>query len=49
MSHVERITPIVKLNLGLKLCDYSDAYILVKKILPVTNTAAADAVANIND
>ena len=32
--HLERITPIVKLNLTLvlksSLCDYSDAYILVK-------------------
>ena len=35
MTHLERITPIVKLNLKLQiksksLYDYSDAYILVK-------------------
>ena len=28
------------------LSDYSDAYILVKRNLPVNNTAAADAAAN---
>ena len=28
------------------LCDYSDAYILVKGTISVTNTAAADAAAN---
>ena len=28
------------------LCDYSDAYILVKVTISVTNTAAADAAAN---
>ena len=28
------------------LCDYSDAYILVKRTITVNNTAAADADAN---
>ena len=31
------------LSLNSSLCDYSDAYILVKGIIPVANTAAADA------
>ena len=30
------------------LCDYSDAYILVKGTIGVNNTAAADAAANNN-
>ena len=32
--------------LNSSLCDYSDAYILVKEIIAVNNTAAADANAN---
>ena len=32
--------------LKLSLCDYSDAYILVKGTITVNNTAAADADAN---
>ena len=31
------------------LCDYSDAYILVKRTISVNNTAAAGAVVNNND
>ena len=31
------------------LCDYSDAYILVKRTITVDNTAAAPAAANNND
>ena len=51
MIHVERVTPIVKLNLKntmLKsnLCDYIDAYMLVKGIITVANPAAADIYAN---
>ena len=37
ITHVERITPIFKLN----LCDYSDAYILVSRTIPNKGTAAA--------
>ena len=32
--------------LGTSLCDYSDAYILVKRTITVANTAVADADAN---
>ena len=32
--------------LNSSLCDYSDAYILVKRTITVNNTAAADADAN---
>ena len=50
MIHGERIIPIVKLNLRLmlksSLCDYSDAYKLVKRTLTVLNTTAAGAAAN---
>ena len=31
------------------LCDYSDAYILVKGTISVNNTAAADAAVNNDD
>ena len=49
MNHVERITLIVKLDLTMlrsSLCDYSDAYILVKGTITVANTAAVEAAAN---
>ena len=38
MTHVEPITPIVKLNttmLNLSICNYSDAYILVEETITV--------------
>ena len=44
MNQEEHIMLIVKLSL--KLCDYSDAYILVKGTISVNNTAAAGATAN---
>ena len=38
--HVENVIPIFKLNLRLwNICSYSDAYILFKIIITVTNTA----------
>ena len=40
MTHVESITPIVKLNLN-RLCDYKDSYILVSGTIELTNTEAA--------
>ena len=43
MMHVERITPIVKLNLKLQniyLCDYSDTYILVSETITAPSTEA---------
>ena len=46
MIHVERITPIVKLDLKIQsegLCHYSNAYILVKGTIIVTNTGTAAA------
>ena len=46
MIHGERITTKAKLNLKLvkaKLCDYSNAYMLVKKTITFPNTAAAVA------
>ena len=51
MTHLERITPIVKLNLKLQiksksLYDYSVAYIPVKGTVSV---AAADAATNNNN
>ena len=41
-SQIKFKTTILKSS----LCDYSDAYILVKGIIAVNNTAAADANAN---
>ena len=49
MTHVERITPVFKLNLRLTtmlkfgLCDYSDAYILVKGKLTVVGAGEIPA------
>ena len=44
MNHKEGITKLIKLietsMLRSSLCDYSDAYILIKKTLTVSNTAA---------
>ena len=40
MMHVERITPVVQLNLKLQcqhqVCNYSDAYLLVSWIITIT-------------
>ena len=41
-SHIKYKTTMLKSS----LCDYSDAYILVKGTITVNNTAAADADAN---
>ena len=41
-SHIKFKTTVLKSS----LCDYSDAYILVKGTITVNNTAAADADAN---
>ena len=41
-SHIKIKTTVLKSS----LCDYSDAYILVKGTITVNNTAAADADAN---
>ena len=50
MLNQKEVMIIVTLNLtsmtGLNLCDYSDAYILVKATITVPNTGAADAEAN---
>ena len=48
MNQEEYTMLMVKSNLKLKssLCDYSDAYILVKRTITVNNTAPADADAN---
>ena len=49
MNQDEHTTLIVKFKttmLKSSLCDYSDAYILVKGTITVTNTAAADVDAN---
>ena len=48
ITHVEHITPIVKLNfrttmLKSSLCDYSDAHTLVKGTITVENTGDLDA------
>ena len=48
ITHVEHITPIVKLNfrttmLKSSLCDYSDAYTFVKGTITVENTVDLDA------
>ena len=42
MNHVEPMTKIIKLdfNVKVKLCDYSDAYVLVKGNVAIRNTAA---------
>ena len=54
MTHVEHITLIVKLNLRLtsmlkfSLCDYSDAYILVKGKLTVVGAGAIPAVTQVD-
>ena len=42
IKNVERITPIVKLNLKLRssLCDYSDAYVLVSGTITVAALVA---------
>ena len=46
---MECITLIVKLNsmLGSSLCDYSDAYILVKGIISIERVAAPAATDNV--
>ena len=53
MTHVERITLIVKLNLNLILrsssCDYSDAYILVSGTITITATGADDAAKRLDE
>ena len=49
MNQDEHTTLIVKFKttmLKSSLCDYSDAYILVKRTITVTNTAAADVDTN---
>ena len=47
MNQVERITLILKLYLKIQcLCDCSNVYILVKSVIAVENTAAADADTN---
>ena len=51
MTHVEHITPLVKLYLNTSmlkpsLCDYGDAYILVKDIITVPNASAEGVNAN---
>ena len=47
MNQEEHTMLIAKSNLKLQcLCDYSDAYILVKVTIAVNNTAAADSDAN---
>ena len=47
MNQEEHTIPVLTLNLKQQcdssLCDYSDAYILVKVNIIVNNTAAADA------
>ena len=42
MNPEEHTILIIKSNLKFSLCDYSDAYILVKGTITVTNTAASD-------
>ena len=44
MTHIERTTPIVKLNLKRQsVCDYSDAYIRVKGTTTISNSRTAVA------
>ena len=51
MKHEQRMTKMIKLDLKLSmlrssLCDYSDAYILVKCTTAVAKTSAQDAASN---
>ena len=54
MTHVERITPIVKIKfktlmLNSSLCDYSDAYILVRGTISVASASPPPPAANSNN
>ena len=45
MTHVERITPIVKLN----LCNYSYVYILVKGTITIAGAGDDDAAKQLDE